>query len=211
MLMPGLTELMRLKKWRGFHPYEKKLKSNFLAIQPNTDESFLKEWRNQMELHSEGAKAIIISFRHSISKDNYFYDPVQSDLPQVFFDNFERRVLYLSSLVPKILMVAPFPESPYWGPNIGRSFFQRENWFDTSVSKYISLHQKFLNHLEKIASVNSSFEIIYPHHFLINQDAHFSYYFSGERKSVIPYYYDDDHLNKFGCKEIAQEIISGIQ
>lgn len=211
MLMPSLGELLELKKWRGFHPYEKKLKSNFLAIQPNTDESFLKEWRNQMELHSEGAKAIIISFRHSISKDNYFYDPVQSDLPQVFFDNFERRVLYLSSLVPKILMVAPFPESPYWGPNIGRSFFQRENWFDTSVSKYISLHQKFLNHLEKIASVNSSFEIIYPHHFLINQDAHFSYYFSGERKSVIPYYYDDDHLNKFGCKEIAQEIISGIQ
>ncbi len=211
MLIPSLGEMCELKKWRGFHPYEKKFKTNFLAINPNTEESFLKAWRKQMKIESDGAKAILISFRHSRSKDNYFYDTVQPDLPQVFFDNFESRVLYLSSLVPKILIVAPFPESPFWGPNIGRSFLQRENWFDTSVSKYISLHQKLLNHLEKIASVNSSFQIIYPHHFLSNQDAHFSYFFSGERKSIIPYYYDDDHLNKFGCKEIAQEIISEIQ
>ena len=36
------NRLFELKKWRGFHPYEKKLKTNFLAINPNTEESFLK-------------------------------------------------------------------------------------------------------------------------------------------------------------------------
>jgi peptidoglycan/LPS O-acetylase OafA/YrhL len=211
MLMPGLTELMRLKKWKGFHPYEKKLKSNFLAIQPNTDESFLKEWRNQMELHSEGAKAIIISFRHSRSKDNYFYDPILPDLPQVFFDNFEKRVSYLSTLVSKLFIIAPFPESPTWGPNLGRSFFQHEKSFDTSVSRYLWLHQKLLKRLEKIENDETSIEVIYPHHFLRNENNHVSYFMKDDQNGLIPYYYDDDHLNRKGYDKILENVISNIQ
>ncbi|MDG1173877.1 MAG: SGNH hydrolase domain-containing protein, partial [Opitutales bacterium] len=211
MLIPSLSEQLKSKNLKGFHPYNKTSKSNFLAVNPGTEESFIDAWQKQIKQFSKNSKVILISFRHTRSRDNYFYDPINSQPSKIYYDNLRRRILHLSALVPKLIIVAPFPESPYWGPNLGRSFFQNENQFDTSTSRYLEIHQQVLSFFRKISEENSSIYIFYPHYFLTNKNSHLSHFGNDNvTNEIIPYYYDDDHLNSDGSKGIVNKIVSSI-
>ena len=124
MLLPNFADELNKRNWRGFHPYTKKNRSNFLSILPGTSESFLMEWMLEIEELAKDSKAIVVSFRHTRSKDNYFYDPILPYSDDTFLKSYRERILQLAKLVPKLVIVAPFPESPQWGPNIGRVYLQ---------------------------------------------------------------------------------------
>ena len=143
MLIPVLYKHLELKDWKGFHPYNKQSSLNFLALNHATNKAFLPLWLEEIKRYSLHSRAIVISFRHSRSDDNSFYNPIYPVVPKAFFDNLQERLNQLSKLVPKIILLGPFPESPYWGPNIGRSYLLSNKSFDTSVSNFEDLLKQY--------------------------------------------------------------------
>ena len=211
MLLPNFADELNKRNWRGFHPYTKKNRSNFLSIQPGTSESFLNEWMLEIEELAKDSKAIVVSFRNTRSKDNYFYDPILRDADDSFFKNYRERILQLAKLVPKLVIVAPFPESPQWGPNIGRVYLQEKQAIFATVEQYLDLQKKVLNILDEVSKL-SNVDVIYPHRYLSNGEGELmSLAHLDTVNETIPLYYDDDHLNAFGSKLIVEEIFSCIE
>ncbi len=101
MLIPVLSKHLKLKDWKGFHPNSKKNRSNFLAINNLTEKAKIDLWLNEMEKYANESKAVIISFRHSRSDGNSFYDPIYPATPQIFFENLSQRLNQISKFVPK--------------------------------------------------------------------------------------------------------------
>jgi hypothetical protein len=114
-------------------------------------------------------------------------------------------------LVPKLVIVAPFPESPQWGPNIGRVYLQEKQAIFATVEQYLDLQKKVLNILDEVSKL-SNVDVIYPHRYLSNGEGELmSLAHLDTEKETIPLYYDDDHLNAFGSKLIVEEIFSCIE
>ena len=203
MLIPVLSKHLKLKDWKGFHPYSKRIRSNFLAINNLTEKAEIDLWLNEMEKYANESKAIIISFRHSRSDGNSFYDPIYPVAPRVFFENLLERLNQLSNFVPRIIIIGPFPESPYWGPNLGRNYLQSNRSFDTSLSSFEDLQRNLLHFLSMISNENSKIDVIYPHLFLSeNNSSLVNRVIDGNSNQFLPFYYDDDHVNGFGSEPI---------
>ena len=212
MLIPVLYKHLELKDWKGFHPYNKQSSLNFLALNHATNKAFLPLWLEEIKRYSLHSRAIVISFRHSRSDDNSFYNPIYPVVPKAFFDNLQERLNQLSKLVPKIILLGPFPESPYWGPNIGRSYLLSNKSFDTSVSNFEDLQGDFLRFLSKISNENSKIDVIYPHLFMPKNNSSLSYQSADDNsRQILPLFYDDDHLNSFGSAPIIREIINMLE
>lgn len=203
MLIPVLARHLKLKGLKGFHPYSKRIRSNFLAINQTTDGAFLSLWLEEVKHYSLYSKAIVISFRHSRSDDNSFYNPIYPVAPRVFFENLLERLNQLSNFVPRIIVIGPFPESPYWGPNLGRNYLQSNRSFDKSLSSFEDLQRDLLNFLSMISNENSKIDVIYPHLFLSeNNSSLVNRVIDGNSNQFLPFYYDDDHVNRFGSEPI---------
>lgn len=212
MLIPVLSKHFKVKDWKGFHPYSKKSRSNFLAINSTTNDAFLSMWLEEIKKYSLQSKAIIISFRQSRSGDNYFYDPVNPGPSKIFFENLSERLLQLSEFVPKVILLGPFPESPYWGPNLGRNYFESNKSFDTKVSRFKDLQRDLLTFLSKLSRENSKIHVIYPHLSLTGKNLSLLHRKNDEHShQSIPLYYDDDHLNSFGSEPIIREIMNALK
>ena len=203
MLIPVLSKHLKLKDWKGFHPYSKKNRSDFLAINNLTEKAEIDLWLNEMEKYANESKAIIISFRHSRSDGNSFYDPIYPVAPRVFFENLLERLNQLSNFVPRIIVIGPFPESPYWGPNLGRNYLQSNRSFDTSLSSFEDLQRNLLHFISMISNENSKIDVIYPHLFLSkNNSSLVNRAIDENSHQLLPLYYDDDHVNSFGSEPI---------
>ena len=212
MLIPVLSKHLKLKDWKGFHPYSKKNRSDFLAINNLTEKAEIDLWLNEMEKYANESKAIIVSFRHSRSDGNSFYDPIYPATPQIFFENLSQRLNQISKFVPKIILIGPFPESPYWGPNYGRNYFQAYKTFDTSKTKFESLHLGLLDFINEISSENSKIQIVYPHLFLTENNLSLLHLVNdGNFSENLPLYYDDDHLNHYGSDKIIKNLIERLE
>jgi peptidoglycan/LPS O-acetylase OafA/YrhL len=208
MLIPVLARHLKLKGLKGFHPYSKRIRSNFLAINQTTDSAFLSLWLEEVKHYSLYSKAIVISFRHSRSDDNSFYNPIYPVAPRVFFENLLERLNQLSNFVPRIIVIGPFPESPYWGPNLGRNYLQSNRSFDNSLSSFEDLQRDLLNFLSMISNENSKIDVIYPHLFLSeNNSSLVNRVIDGNSNQFLPFYYDDDHVNGFGSEPIIGKLM----
>ena len=123
--------------------------------------------------------------------------------PRVFFENLLERLNQLSNFVPRIIVIGPFPESPYWGPNLGRNYLQSHRSFDNSLSSFEDLQRDLLNFLSMISNENSKIDVIYPHLFLSeNNSSLVNRVIDGNSNQFLPFYYDDDHVNGFGSEPI---------
>ena len=139
---------------------------------------------------------------------------IRGQLPysdDTFLKSYRERILQLAKLVPKLVIVAPFPESPQWGPNTGRVYLQDKQDSIPKIEQYLDLQKKVLNILDEVSKL-SNVNVIYPHRYLSNGKGELlSLAHLDTEKETIPLYYDDDHLNEFGSKLIVEEIFNCIE
>jgi peptidoglycan/LPS O-acetylase OafA/YrhL len=204
MLIPNVSKHLEARGWRGFHPYNKEIKSNFLAINQGTKEQFLSTWLVEIEELAKNAKVIVLSFRNSRSQNNYFYNTINPEQTDDFFHILEQRILQISKLSPKLIIVGPVPETPFWGPNYGRTFLQNDYKISSSMEGFKKIQQKYLKFLQEIDEENQSISVIFPHTFLtINNHLLKWVGYQDNNENALPLYYDDDHLNSLGSTKLV--------
>ena len=65
------------------------------------------------------------------------------------------------------------------------------------------LQRDLLNFLSMISNENSKIDVIYPHLFLSeNNSSLVNRVIDGNSNQFLPFYYDDDHVNRFGSEPI---------
>jgi peptidoglycan/LPS O-acetylase OafA/YrhL len=204
MLIPNVSKHLEARGWRGFHPYNKEIKSNFLAINQGTKEQFLSTWLVEIEELAKNAKVIVLSFRNSRSQNNYFYNTINPEQTDDFFHILEQRILQISKLSPKLIIVGPVPETPFWGPNYGRTVLQNDFKISSSMEGFKKIQQKYLKFLQEIDEENQSIRVIFPHTFLtINNHLLKWVGYQDNNENALPLYYDDDHLNSLGSTKLV--------
>ena len=204
MLIPNVSKHLEARGWRGFHPYNKEIKSNFLAINQGTKEQFLSTWLVEIEELAKNAKVIVLSFRNSRSQNNYFYNTINPEQTDGFFNILEQRILQISKLSPKLIIVGPVPETPFWGPNYGRTFLQNDSKISSSMEGFKKIQQKYLKFLQEIDEENQSISVIFPHTFLTTNNHLLKWVgYQDNNENALPLYYDDDHLNSLGSTKLV--------
>jgi peptidoglycan/LPS O-acetylase OafA/YrhL len=207
MLIPNVSKHLEARGWRGFHPYNKETKSNFLAINQGTKEQFLSTWLVEIEELAKNAKVIVLSFRNSRSQNNYFYNTINPEQTDGFFNILEQRILQISKLSPKLIIVGPVPETPFWGPNYGRTFLQNDFKISSSMEGFKKIQQKYLKFLQEIDEENQSISVIFPHTFLTTNNHLLKWVgYQDNNENALPLYYDDDHLNSLGSTKLVGDI-----
>jgi peptidoglycan/LPS O-acetylase OafA/YrhL len=207
MLIPNVSKHLEARGWRGFHPYNKETKSNFLAINQGTKEQFLSTWLVEIEELAKNAKVIVLSFRNSRSQNNYFYNTINPEQTDGFFNILEQRILQISKLSPKLIIVGPVPETPFWGPNYGRTFLQNDFKISSSMEGFKKIQQKYLEFLQEIDEENQSISVIFPHTFLTTNNHLLKWVgYQDNNENALPLYYDDDHLNSLGSTKLVGDI-----
>jgi peptidoglycan/LPS O-acetylase OafA/YrhL len=207
MLIPNVSKHLEARGWRGFHPYNKETKSNFLAINQGTKEQFLSTWLVEIEELAKNAKVIVLSFRNSRSQNNYFYNTINPEQTDGFFNILEQRILQISKLSPKLIIVGPVPETPFWGPNYGRTFLQNDFKISSSMEGFKKIQQKYLKFLQEIDEENQSISVIFPHTFLTTNSHLLKWIgYQDNNENALPLYYDDDHLNSLGSTKLVGDI-----
>jgi hypothetical protein len=207
MLIPNVSKHLEARGWRGFHPYNKETKSNFLAINQGTKEQFLSTWLVEIEELAKNAKVIVLSFRNSRSQNNYFYNTINPEQTDGFFNILEQRILQISKLSPKLIIVGPVPETPFWGPNYGRTFLQNDFKISSSMEGFKKIQQKYLKFLQEIDEENQSISVIFPHTFLTTNNHLLKWVgYQDNDENALPLYYDDDHLNSLGSTKLVGDI-----
>ena len=198
MLIPNISEELKKLNLYGFHPFSKDLNNDFFR---NDDQKILEE---AYELAKQ-AKVTIISIRSSTGRDNFFYDKEKISYDLNFLSKFESRLNKLKSVSKKIVIIGPVPESPYWAPNVGRSYIGKQ--YTSKLSEFLKLQSPYLELLTNFQNINPSVKVIFPHIYLTSKDGKFLNHFKlSSNDESLPLYYDDDHLNSFGSKEIVKEI-----
>ena len=212
MLIPNLSKHLEARGWRGFHPYNKKYKSNFLAINGGTTEQFLLTWLMEVEELARNAKAIVLSFRNSRSPNNYFYNTINPEKADMFYDILEQRIIQISKLSPNLIIIGPVPEIPFWGPNHGRTFLQKDSKISSSKGSFFKIHRKYLKLLQKIPKKNPSISVVFPHAFLTTNN-HLLKWIGYQKNNMeaLPLYYDDDHLNSLGSNKLVNNIFKFLE
>jgi peptidoglycan/LPS O-acetylase OafA/YrhL len=207
MLIPNVSKHLEARGWRGFHPYNKETKSNFLAINQGTKEQFLSTWLVEIEELAKNAKVIVLSFRNSRSQNNYFYNTINPEQTDDFFHILEQRILQISKLSPKLIIVGPVPETPFWGPNYGRTVLQNDFKISSSMEGFKKIQQKYLKFLQEIDEENQSISVIFPHTFLTTNNHLLKWVgYQDNNENALPLYYDDDHLNSLGSTKLVGDI-----
>ena len=212
MLIPNLSKHLEIRGWRGFHPYNKETKSNFLAISEGSTAQFLSTLLIEIEELAKNAKATVLSFRNSRSQNNYFYNTINPEQTDDFFNILEQRILQISKLSPKLIIVGPVPETPFWGPNYGRTFLQNDFKISSSMEGFKKIQQKYLNFLQEIDEENQSISVIFPHTFLTTNNHLLKWVgYQDINENALPLYYDDDHLNSFGSTKLVGDIFKHLE
>ena len=120
--------------------------------------------------YANESKAVIISFRQSRSDGNSFYGHSIERNPK-----FSLKIYLQTKSDFKICSKNHFDwsisESPYWGPNYGRNYFQAYKTFDTNGIGKFTFNLDFLNKfLQKIPKfklfilIFFLLKIIYPYY-----------------------------------------------
>ena len=207
MLIPNLSKHLEARGWRGYHPHNKKTKSNFLATNHKTTGQFLSNWLVEIKELAKNANVIVLSFRNSRSQNNYFYNTINPEKSDMFFNIFEQRILQISKLSPNLIIVGPVPETPFWGPNYGRAFLQNKLKISSSVEGFKKIQQKYLKFLEEIPKKSSSISVVFPHSFVTTNNCLLKWVsYQENEKEALPLYYDDNHLNSLGSTKLVDHI-----
>ena len=212
MLIPNLSKHLKVRGWRGFHPYNKETKSNFLAISEGTTGQFLSTWLMEIEDLAKNAKVIVLSFRNSRSQNNYFYNTINSEKSEMYYDILGQRIRQISKFSPNFIIVGPVPETPFWGPNYGRTFLQNDLKISSSLEGFKKIQQKYLNFLQEISKKSSSISVVFPHAFLTTNNQLLKWVGCEENEEeALPLYYDDDHLNSLGSAKLVNDIFQALE
>ena len=212
MLIPNLSKHIEARGWRGFHPHNKETKSNFLAINHETKEHFPSTRLMEIEELARNAKGIILSFRNSRSQNNYFYNTINPEQSDLYFNILEKRILQISKLSPNLIIVGPVPEIPFWGPNYGRTFMQNDGKISSSMESFKKIQQKYLNFLQEISKKSSSISVVFPHAFLTTNNQLLKWVgYQDNEEEALPLYYDDDHLNSLGSAKLVNDIFQALE
>ena len=212
MLIPNLSKHLKIRDWRGFHPYNKETKSNFLAISEGTTGQFLSTWLMEIEDLAKNAKVIVLSFRNSRSQNNYFYNTINSEKSEMYYDILGQRIRQISKFSPNFIIVGPVPETPFWGPNYERTFLQNDGKISSSLEGFKKIQQKYLNFLQEISKKSSSISVVFPHAFLTTNNQLLKWVGCEENEEeALPLYYDDDHLNSLGSAELVNDIFQTLE
>ena len=205
MLIPNLSRELAERNLYGFHPYDKKTRKNYLAIADETSPDFLNSWLEKTKRLALNAKLVVISFRHSLGSWNYFHAPALTTSSTEHFQKLEVRLLQLAKFSKKLIIIGPVPETPDWGPNLGRGQFGQTH--QSLLSQFKNNQIDYLNFLVGFKKRHSQVMVLFPHEFLLAEDGKslrtFEFDTEGHR---LPLYYDDDHLNERGSKKIIQRI-----
>ena len=187
-------------------------KSNFLTINQGTTGQFLSTWLMEIEELARNAKGIILSFRNSRSQNNYFYNTINPEQSDTYFDILEQRILQITKLTPKLIIVGPVPEIPFWGPNYGRTFLQNDFNISSSMEGFKKIQQKYLNFLQEILKKSSSISVVFPHAFLATNNHLLKWVgYQENEEEALPLYYDDDHLNPLGSTKLINDIFKVLE
>ena len=210
MLIPNLSDELQKRKLYGFHPYRLIGKKSDLALDGGTSNSTVEQWLKTVQGLTEKAELTIVSLRYSTfftGKWNYFHDLSQVDeriLNQKNKILFER-LSQIQAISNKLIVIGPVPETPDWGPNAGRILFGK-----TIPSTYALFRQNNLtglNLLRRFEDKHPDTKVLYPHEYLLDpQSKLLRTTFTKAKGETLPLYYDDDHLNKLGSRELVRAI-----
>lgn len=210
MLIPNLSDELQKRKLYGFHPYRLVGKKHDLALDGGTSNSAVEQWLKNIQGLTEKAELTIVSLRYSTfftGKWNYFHDLSQVDeriLSQKNKILFER-LSQIQAISNKLIVIGPVPETPDWGPNTGRILFGK-----TIPSTYAHFRQNNLtglNLLRRFEDKHPDTNVLYPHEYLLDpQSKLLRTTFTKAKGETFPLYYDDDHLNKLGSRELVRAI-----
>jgi len=204
MLIPNLSRQLVSKGWKGFHPYNKNVNlDSWVSGESSLSDLFLK-------LHKlpKKPKAIILSFRNARSRNNYFYDTIYPEQPDVYFQKLEEKVLKISQMSPMLILVGPVPETAAWGPNLGRNFLQAKADVFSQVKDFEKIQEPYIKFLNRLQKNHSSIYTVFPHAYLIgNKDTLKVANYTDGKDEPLPLYYDDDHLNSMGSEKLVNAIV----
>jgi peptidoglycan/LPS O-acetylase OafA/YrhL len=210
MLIPNLSEELKKNGLYGFHPYKNSSEKNALAINDDTSATEIKNWLTAVKELTERSKLTIVSVRYSsffTGKWNYFYDLSHVDeriLSQKNKTLFER-LAQIHAISNKLVVIGPVPETPDWGPNAGRSLFGKT--IPSSYAFFLQNNLPSLNLLRRFEDKHAETNVLYPHEYLLDSQSKLLRTSHKKAKGeTLPLYYDDDHLNKLGSKELVRDI-----
>ena len=99
----------------------------------------------------EKAEMIVISTSYPINRWNSFHDTSTISSPKNFHLLFEEALDKLYEKNVKVFVVGPVPDSPEWGPNLGRSIWGAQVIPTLERFKQVfSKHLFFLENLKRI-------------------------------------------------------------
>ena len=192
MLIPNLSKQLHSKNLCGFHPCKESEHELF-----QLDEGALKM--------CEKAKMIVISTSYPINRWNSFHDTSTISSPKNFHLLFEEALDKLYEKNVKVFVVGPVPDSPEWGPNLGRSIWGTQ--VIPTLERFKQVYSKHLFFLENLKKDFPKVEIIYPHEILFSKSQNrLMTTIETEGNHLRPLYYDDDHLNYLGSEKLVQRI-----
>ena len=209
MLIPNLSKQLVCKSWRGFHPYNKGVNlDSFVSDETSASALFLK-----LNKLSKKPKAIILSFRNSRSRNNYFYDSIYPEKTDVYFQRLEEVIIKISQVSPLLILVGPVPESGSWGPNLGRNFLPQNTPVFSQVKDFQTIQGPYIEFLNGLQENHSFIHAVFPHEYLMGNNKDMlkvADYIDG-KDEPLPLYYDDDHLNSLGSEKLVNAIVELVE
>ena len=210
MLIPNLSDELRKRKLHGFHPQRLIGEKNDLAINDGISPTEIKNWLTAVKELTESSKLTIVSLRYSFffsGKWNYFHDLSQVDeriLSQKNKTLFER-LSQIQEISNKLVVIGPVPETPDWGPNTGRSLWGKR--IPSTFAFFRQNNLAGLDLLRRFQDKHAATKVLYPHEYLLDpQSQRLRTTQTNAQGESLPLYYDDDHLNKLGSKELVRAI-----
>ena len=210
MLIPNLSDELRKRKLHGFHPQRLIGEKNDLAINDGTSATEIKNWLTAVKELTESSKLTIVSLRYSsffTGKWNYFHDLNQVDERMLSQKNktlFER-LSQIQEISNKLVVIGPVPETPDWGPNTGRSLWGKR--IPSTFAFFRQNNHPGLDLLRRFQDKHADTKVLYPHEYLLGpQSERLRTTHTNAKGETLPLYYDDNHLNKLGSKELVRAI-----
>ena len=177
-----------------------------IAIQNKTSDNKKEKWMRKICKMSSKFKSVVISFRYI----GYLYK-----LPNVHISKgkvsehrlqqLDQRLKSLASCVPHLIIISQVPELNFWPRNVFRYSHQYNSGY---IPRFLheNVTKPFKDLLLNINKNYSNIDIIYPENFLCDKDNCFAYKTKNDN-SINILYYDDDHLNAFGSKDLISKVL----
>ena len=213
MFIPSLSNELKKIGYLGFHPSQNIIGDDDLALKQVNKPELLNKWIDEIKRLSKFYDYIVLSYRFTKflnGKWNYHYDE-KGNTPYVLKTNLNlvnERLQQLINLSDNIIVIGPVPETAAWGPNLNRYRFGKV--LTSKYDKYYNENKELLGLLNTLENNNENLTIILPEDFLFDENRSFKE-FSYSNGSMLPYFYDDDHLSITGSSKISKQIIKQIK